>query len=87
MSTLTVTIDKTATQPARKREDHHGFLAGLAAGWHSLSGTAVAVATALGALLPWAVLVAVLAVPGMPLARLVRRRVSAGRSGRTPSAA
>lgn len=87
MSTLTVSIDRSTAQTIREQGDHHGFLAGLAAGWHSLSGTAVAVATALGALLPWAVLVAVLAVPGVPLARLVRRRVSAGRSGRTPSAA
>jgi hypothetical protein len=85
MSTLTVTVDRTAS-PTR-HHDRHGFLAGLAAGWHSLTGTAVAAATALGALLPWAVLVAVLAVPGVPLARLVRRRLSAGRSGRTPSAA
>jgi hypothetical protein len=87
MSTLTVTIDRTATRTGRHDEGHHGFLAGLAAGWHSLSGTAVAVATAVGALLPWAVLAAVLAVPGVPLTRLVRRRLSAGRSGRTPSAA
>jgi hypothetical protein len=87
MSTLTVTIDRTATRTGRHDEGHHGFLAGLAAGWHSLSGTAGAVATAVGALLPWAVLAAVLAVPGVPLTRLVRRRLSAGRSGRTPSAA
>ena len=87
MSTLTVTIDRTTSHAAQQRHGHHGFLGGLSAGWHSLTGTAGAAATALGALLPWAVLVAILAVPGVPLARLVRRRVSAGRSGRTPSAA
>lgn len=79
LSTLTVTIDRTPAAAVRA-EDDDGFLAGLAAGWHSLTATATAAATATGALLPWAIVLTILAVPGVPLLRLVRRRL--GRQGR-----
>jgi hypothetical protein len=89
MSTISVSIDQTpATKAApKKEEDHAGFLAGLSAGWHGLTATAVALATVLGALLPWLVVLVVLGPPALLVGRSVRRRISAGRSARTPSAA
>ena len=89
MSTITVSIDEippTAT-PRNKDEDHAGFVAGLSAGWDALSAFAVALATVLGALLPWLIVVGILGPPAYLLVRAIRRRVSADKSGRTPSAA
>jgi hypothetical protein len=88
MSTITVSIDQTPAKIVKKAEkDESGFLAGLSAGWGSLTAVAVGLATVLGALLPWLVVVAILGPPAYLLVRAVRRRISAGRSGRTPSAA
>lgn len=73
MSTITVSIDQMVGKLVvpKKEEDHKGFLAGLSAGWHGLTATAVALATVLGALLPWLV---VLVVLGVPTLLVVRRR-------------
>ncbi|MEQ4548566.1 DUF4349 domain-containing protein [Nocardioides kribbensis] len=75
---LTRTPDPAATQ--RPEEDRSGFLAGLAAGWDGLSSVAVGAATALGAVLPFAVVALLL---GVPLSLLVRS-LRAGRTARTP---
>lgn len=75
---LTRTPDPAATQ--RPEEDRSGFLAGLAVGWDGLSSVAVGAATALGAVLPFAVVALLL---GVPLALLVRS-LRAGRTARTP---
>jgi hypothetical protein len=88
MSTITVSIDKTpATVVKKAQKDESGFLAGLSAGWDSLAAFGIGLATVLGALLPWLVVVAILGPPVYLLVRAIRRRISAGRSGRTPSAA
>jgi hypothetical protein len=89
MSTITVSIDELPSKPAPKKadDDNAGFVAGLSAGWDALSAFALALATALGALLPWLVVLGIVGPPAYVVARAVRRRVSAGRSGRTPSAA
>jgi hypothetical protein len=84
LSTITVSIDTTPAKRVAKKHDT-GFLAGLAAGWSGLASTVVAVATVLGALLPWLVVLALLAPPALLVVRAVRRRLS--RTGRTPSAA
>ena len=69
MSTITVQLSTTPKdKPAD--EDESGFLAGLQAGWDGLTSFAVGAATVLGALLPFAV---VLAVVGLPVWLLVRR--------------
>jgi hypothetical protein len=86
LSTITVSIDQIPEKAAAKADDS-GFVSGVKAGWHGLSATAAALATALGALLPWLIVVAILGPPAYLLVRAVRRRVSSGRSGRTPSAA
>jgi hypothetical protein len=68
------TIQVTLTRPsAHTRAEHHaaGFLGGLAGGWHALGRTTVAIGTAVGAVLPFAV---VLALLGWPAWLVVRRR-------------
>lgn len=88
MSTITVSIEQTPAKAVKKAEkDHTGFLAGLSAGWDALAAFAIALATALGALLPWLIVVAILGPPAYLVVRSVRRRLSARSSARTPSAA
>ncbi len=74
LSTITVQLSRAGTGPV-DHERERGFLAGLDAGWDALRGGTVAVLTALGAVLPFAVLLALVGVPGW---LVVRRRVSAG---------
>lgn len=79
MSTVTVSLERTPDKKpaAVKAKDATGFVAGLKAGWSGLSHVAVALATASGALLPWAVVALILAIPGWPLTRrLLRRRTA-----------
>jgi Domain of unknown function (DUF4349) len=78
----TVSVTLVGPQPARhavkvqKTTRRHGFLAGLASGWHGLRLTVSAVLTVVGALLPFAVVAAVLAVAGYAGRRWLRRRGS-----------
>ncbi|WP_028643094.1 DUF4349 domain-containing protein [Nocardioides sp. URHA0020] len=76
MSTIVVSIDETPTdKPARDdTTDDAGFLAGLSAGWGALATFAVGAATVVGAVLPWAVALAVVAIPVLLLVRSARRR-------------
>jgi hypothetical protein len=62
------------TQPdviVPKKADDTGFLAGLRSGWDAFSGSVTVVLTVVGAVVPFAVLVAVV---GLPLWWVVRRR-------------
>lgn len=73
-SLATIHLTLRAHDDLEKTEDEvdeAGFVAGLRAGWDALTDAAVATSTVVGALLPWAVLVAVL---GVPLALVLRRR-------------
>lgn len=72
LSTITVTIERSGT--GRSTSDDAGFLAGLGAGWDALTGFALGLATVAGALLPWT---PVIALVGVPLWLLARRRRSA----------
>jgi hypothetical protein len=74
LATITVEIDRAHHTAPRKHEDHTGFVAGLSAGWHGLTTVAVGMATALGALLPFAVVLLVLAALAWPALRVARRR-------------
>jgi hypothetical protein len=76
LATITVDIDheRAATEES---DDRTGFLAGLSAGWHGLVAVAVGLATAAGALLPWVVVLLVLAVPGWLMVHWLRRRRAA----------
>jgi len=83
----TITVDITAIKEKKKVEKEEtaaGFLVGLEGGMKALGASASAIATVVGALLPFAILLLVL---GFPVWLLLRRRgqVSTGRTGRTPS--
>jgi hypothetical protein len=75
MSTITLAVERTpkATKPKPKDHDEAGFLSGLSDGWGALKTFLVASSTVVGALLPWLVLMLVLAIPGWPLFRRLRR--------------
>jgi len=75
MSTITLSVERTSTKAAPKADDDEaGFLSGLAGGWGALKTFLVGASTVAGALLPWLLLALVLAVPGWPLLRRLRRR-------------
>lgn len=79
MATINVSLEriKAEKKPPAEKEDDSGFFAGLATGWDALKTFGVGLATVLGALLPWLVVAAVLAVPGLPLLRRLRRKEAA----------
>ncbi|GAA4736776.1 DUF4349 domain-containing protein [Nocardioides endophyticus] len=82
LSTIVVSIDLIPDKKAEpKDEDDAGFVAGLSAGWGALSTFAVGLATAVGALLPWLVVLGLVGVPTLLLVRSLRRRTP------TPAAA
>jgi hypothetical protein len=72
LSTITVTLQRTS-RAAPVEHEARGFLAGLTGGWSALRGATVVLLTAVGALLPFAVLATLL---GVPLWWGVRRRAA-----------
>jgi len=78
MSTITLAVERTAEKAERKPDhDDTGFLSGLSDGWGALKTFLVGASTVAGALLPWLLLGLILAVPGWPLLRRLRRRDAA----------
>lgn len=79
MATVNVSIERTRAdrKPPSEKDDDDGFFAGLSAGWDGLKTFGTGLATVLGALLPWLVVAAVVAVPTLPLLRRHRRRGAA----------
>jgi hypothetical protein len=74
MATVKVNIERKPDPKAPVTEDDDsGFLAGLAAGWDGLTTTMVAVATVVGAVLPFAVVVLLVGIPVWLLVRRIRR--------------
>lgn len=76
LSTINVYLEQTAKKETKKKkdDDDSGFLAGLDAGWSGLVKSATAAATVVGAVLPFAVLLAVIGVPAFLLVRRTARR-------------
>jgi hypothetical protein len=75
-STITVRLQHVAAPAATKPDPKEaGFVAGLSTGWHAFTVAAVGLSRVVGVVLPFALLVALLGVPG---ALWWRRRVSAG---------
>jgi hypothetical protein len=72
MSTVSVTL-VTAANVVVPQEDTSGFLGGLKAGWKAFLGASSGLLTVLGAILPFVVLLAIVAVP---LLWWRRRRIS-----------
>jgi hypothetical protein len=74
-STVTARLRTPAAPPPEAPEDDAGFLAGLADGWSALKSVLVGAATVTGAVLPFAVTLALLGVPAwLLLVRLAARR-------------
>ena len=82
LATITVNIERSEAAPDDR--DGHGFLAGLAAGWHGLTTFVTGAATALGLLLPFVLLVGVVGTPLWLATRAVRRRRPPGVAPATP---
>jgi hypothetical protein len=76
-----------AKKKARKTTRQHGFVAGFAAGWRGLRLIVSGTLTALGAALPFAVLMAMLAAAGYAGRRHLRRLLRWPRRGTRPTAA
>ncbi|HEY3555852.1 MAG TPA: DUF4349 domain-containing protein [Kribbella sp.] len=75
LATLTLTLAEKGKPPVQtEKEPDKGFLAGLKGGWHAFTATFSAVATAFGALLPFLVLLAIIAVPLWRFRHKLRRQ-------------
>lgn len=70
LSTITVYLSRSMPKAATP-QDAGGFLTGLGNGWDALTGTTVVLLTAVGAVLPFAL---VLGLLGVPLWLVLRRR-------------
>jgi hypothetical protein len=74
MSTITVLMERTP-EPVRTKKTQHeaaGFLTGLEDGWGALTALAAGLALLLGRLLPFLVVLAILAYPALLLLRRLR---------------
>ena len=85
-SYATVSMVIVSPAPARHHARHHhtkaaGFLSGLTAGWHALTRVSVGVLTVAGAILPFAVVAALVAMA----VYAARRRLARRRAGATPA--
>lgn len=83
-ATLSVELRTPSAAPAEAPRDT-GFLAGLRIGWHALERSTVAVLTVLGALLPGAVVLGVVAGPGWILLRRRAARRGTDVTGTAPA--
>ncbi|MDQ1104607.1 hypothetical protein QE364_000318 [Nocardioides zeae] len=85
-STITVYVERTDEAVADEETDEGrgGFLGGLTDGWDGLTGALGAVAVAVGLLLPWLLLLALVGVPlTWGVRHLRRRRTSPAATGAT----
>lgn len=84
LSTITVYLEQADDEdaPPRPEEDDLAFVGGLKDGWEALGGIGAGVAVVAGALLPFALVLALLGVP----ATVVGRRLLARRPARTSAA-
>lgn len=84
-STVTLFIEHDSTEKQTEKEDgHNAFVAGLIGSWNTLKGIGSGLATTVGATLPFAVVVGLLAIPALAVVRRLRSR---GRTGPAPEAA
>ncbi|WP_345265110.1 DUF4349 domain-containing protein [Nocardioides nanhaiensis] len=89
LATITVHLQRTPgpeAEPAPEEDDAAGFLPGLDRGWGALTAAGTALATLTGALLPFAVVLALLGVPGWMLLRRRGSRLRAAGGGGTAQA-
>ncbi|MEV5964131.1 DUF4349 domain-containing protein [Kribbella sp. NPDC051952] len=77
LATLNLTVTGKSAPVAEPKDPDHGFLAGLKGGWNAFTTTFSALATALGAVLPFLVLLALIGVPLWRFRHRLRRQSSA----------
>jgi hypothetical protein len=77
LATLTLTVTAKGQPPAPAEDPDRGFLAGLHGGWNAFTATFFALATALGAVLPFLVLLALIGVPLWRFRHRLRRQPAA----------
>ncbi|WP_041289495.1 DUF4349 domain-containing protein [Kribbella flavida] len=88
LATLTLVITEPGKAPVVEKEDK-GFLAGLKGGWNAFTATFFALSTAVGALLPFLIVAALIGIPLWRYRHRLRRTpvaapAVAGASGPTP---
>jgi hypothetical protein len=81
LSTISVTLLNEQAPAPKPKPEKHGFVGGLAAGWHALLSSLRVVLTVLGAVLPWVLIVGVPAWAIYYLVRRAQRRRGSGRTG------
>jgi hypothetical protein len=74
MSTVAVSIERTRSHRAGTEDGAGGFLSGLRAGWDGLGAVTLVLATTVGALLPFALVLSVLLGLAWPVVRRLRLR-------------
>jgi hypothetical protein len=84
-ATVSMTLVSPAHKAVHRKTTQHGFLAGLATGWRALRHATVAVLTALGAALPFLVVIAVLGGIGYAGWRRFGRRKGGPTAEPTPA--
>ncbi len=86
LSTIRVLIDRESdAKPKKPDTDDAGFFAGLGDGWDALTKVGTGLATAVGAVLPFAIVLGLLGVPAWTaVRRLARRRPATPATPVTP---
>jgi hypothetical protein len=84
LATLALTLTEKGKPPVAPKEPDRGFLAGLKGGWNAFTATFGALATALGAILPFAVLLALIVVPLWIFRHRLRRQPATTPAAQTP---
>ncbi|NEA32273.1 DUF4349 domain-containing protein [Streptomyces sp. SID13031] len=89
LATLSLTLAEKGKAPETEKAEDHGFLSGLRGGWDAFTKTFAALATALGAMLPFLVAIALIGYPIWRLRARFRRApvpavATAGPPGPTP---
>jgi hypothetical protein len=73
LATLSLVIAEPGEAPVTEKDDDRGFLAGLKGGWNAFTATFFALATAVGALLPFLVILALIGIPLWRYRHRIRR--------------
>lgn len=82
LATLNLTVTEKGEPVSTAEDPDRGFLAGLKGGWNAFTATFSALATAVGAVLPFLVLLALIGVPLWRFRHRLRRQSSAAAKAR-----
>ncbi|WP_344220559.1 DUF4349 domain-containing protein [Kribbella sancticallisti] len=85
LATLSLTIAEKGKAPDAPKEDDRGFLAGLRGGWDAFTATFSALATAIGAMLPFLIVIALIGIPLWRFRSRLRRPATPAVATATPA--